>query len=207
MLKEIILSLITGIVSAVIYSIIQNFYLNYYWFKTKSKFLTEIKHSVLKIRSLAVTILEIDVIYDNGEENDHLMTDEELLEEVKLYNISDIQFSKLSKGIRKITEEIEKRRRDTLNISTFTPMEFHTVDKLIFSMSSFYGLHSWVEDEILEINTQEKLKEKLIEILILAETVKFPVNFFDKLIKYINLQKFLSKSRSIHLNKYDSILF
>jgi deoxyhypusine synthase len=141
-------------------------------------------------------ILDINPIYDTEFETDHLMTHDEFISEIQNIVISQKQYERLNNALKHTRDKIEKARKEALLMPTFTSKDFHAVDKFVMEISMFLSSYSWLNEEIFKPEISDKLKNKLIRILNIAEENIFPNNFLDKVRQWYNRRKlFNSKDR------------
>jgi hypothetical protein len=190
---EIILALLTGITSAVIYSLVQACYLYFRWAKTKRFFTQEIRALMLYTGYYVATILDIETIITTEYEEDHLLTHEEFITEIKFTQISNEQYKRLSKIIEETKSRIETLRKDALSVPIFMSSDFHAVDKFLRELGDFLSFYSWVKDESSDQDNDNRLKEKIVNFLNTAETNPFCSGFFDNLWKWYQIKKFSLK--------------
>lgn len=178
---DLIFALITGIASAFMYSLIQGLYLYFRWIRTRRFFLSEIGGTITYLDYYVMSILDINPIYDNEFEADHLMTHEEYILEIEGMSISSKQYERLNNALKYTRDKIEKVRKEALTIPTFSSNDFHAVDKFIMKISMFLSSYSWLCQEVTKPDISDKLKRKLIDILNIAEENPFPNNFLDRI--------------------------
>lgn len=198
MQNEIILSLVTGLVSAVVYSLIQWIFLFLRWNRTKKYFQTQISHAILSIKCHIVEILSIETIFNTGEEVDHLLTDEELIEEVNLTKVTYGQFSKINLSLRQTKERVEQFRKESLAVPTFSSSDFHKVDDVLRELNHFTLFYSWLSEEVDDNDTQKRLKQMLIDVLVVSDKKVFPNERLDKIHNWV--KRFRSKIKAIYKN-------
>ncbi len=160
------------------------------WNRTRRFFLSEIRGAITYLDYYVTSILDINPIYDDGFETDHLMTHEEFISEIENMNINSKRFERLDSALKYTRDKIEKARKEALTIPTFTSNDFHAVDKFLMKVSMFLSFYSWSSDEIDKPNISKELKQKLISVLNTAEENPFPNNLLDRVKKWQERKSF-----------------
>lgn len=162
---EIIVSIVSGIIS----SIIIGQYILYRderrWKKTKQFFVSKISGKPYLASYAILSVLKIDPIdYD-----DTMRTNEDITEEIFAREITSKQYEQLAFSFKAIINDIEIMRAQALALPTFKPDDFHKVDKNLellrtFTRNAHFFLPIEEEDpEKLELN--DSLKKALVALL------------------------------------------
>jgi|GEM_PF-4714432 len=195
---NLVFALVTGLASAIIYSVIQEVFLYFRWIKTRRFLLSEISSKILTLSTSILDILDINPIYDNGLETDHLMSNEEFISKIETLDIDCQQYEQINNAFTNISNKIKNARKEALVIPTFSSKDFHLVDRIIMKIGDFTSSYYWLHDEIensendavenKEINND--LKRKLIDIIKTAKEKIFTNNYLDRIIKWKNRRKY-----------------
>lgn len=185
---DIILALITGIISAFIYSLIQGAYSYFRWANTLRFFLSQIRDEMRLIDYNILVILDINPIYSTEYEKDHLMTDEEFFEEIASMDIRKEQYVRLYKMIKETKMRMETLRKEALALPIFTSKDFHTIDKYIFDLGNYLSSYCLLSEEIIEPKIQEKIKSKLIGVIKKSKADPFATTLIRRIEKYIRIK-------------------
>jgi hypothetical protein len=147
---------------------------------------------MLHIDYYVATILAIDMIpLEDGE--DHPLTHEEFIEEIRFAQISKEQYKRLNYVIDNTKSKIEVLRKEALSVPVFTSSDFHAMDNFLRELGGFISYYSWVKDDLNDFDNDKRLKEKLICFLDTAETNPFHGGFLDNLWKWYRIKKFSLK--------------
>lgn len=187
---DIIIALLTGVVSAFIYSAIQQVISYFQWEKTRNYYISEIRNAAVLINYYILDILNIDSIYDDGFESDHLITNEELMQEIDDVNIDGEQLKKLNKALKYTSQKIRMIRKDALLVPIFSSKDFHMADRIINEINRFTSSYSWLSEEIEKKDVSDRFKSKLIDIIKVVEDGKNNVNFLDKIARWRRRMKY-----------------
>lgn len=126
-------------------------------------------------------ILEIDTVISE-DDDEYAMTHEEFMGAIQNCSISPAQYRRINQLFKDTQYRIEVLRRDALSVPTFTPRDFHALDILRSDLSRFASFFSWYTDEeLVTIEASVWLKQRITEILDIAQTNPYPNNYLDKM--------------------------
>ena len=194
-------AILAGLISAVVYSLIQGCYFYFRWSRTRHFFIGEISTAMTYVDYHMANILNIETIYNTEYEEDHLITNEEFVDEIKSTDISAEQYKRLVRSIENTKDKIEALRKEALSVQTFKSSDFHATDRFLFELSNFLSYYSWVEDDPCNSDADQRLKEKLVCVFNATKEKPFHNSFLDNLWKWyrrnsFSIKKMVRKNRN-----------